>query len=94
MERLIKKVESIEESCDTEEEVDQQISMIDVQLLLSIPFLPLNSRVRRRIATAFRRQEQKKHEARELREDMEEREMRPVHIPIGKGATMVVWSKK
>lgn len=93
-ERLRSEIARIECAARNERDADAQIANLDAQYLLTCALLPLNSVARRRVTDAIQRQERRDHEAREQRREMRERTMHPVHVPIGKGATMVLWTEK
>ena len=92
--RLRKRIDAVEKRTVTQRDADIEITSLDVQLLLTAALLPTNSVTRRRVADAFRRMETVTHSHKRQTTAMKEEEMRPVHIPIGKGASVVIWAPR
>ena len=75
---------------------EDAIAELDVHLLLTAAKLDsankLEARLRNRIVDALRQSRRRKEDLKaQQHARREEAQSRPVHVPIGKGATMVLW---
>ena len=67
---------------------------LDIQDYLGLALLPPKSVLRKKVTEALRRAEKMKRHAESQRRSMREEEMVPLHVAIGKGATMTLWTEK
>lgn len=95
VERLRTKLDSLEARLEPTEFYDA-VAALDAHHLLNVAKLRKSkaneAALRERIVTALHNSAHRKRELKEqLAQRREEDTMRPVHVAIGKGATMVLW---
>lgn len=96
VERLTKKVDKIWNECNGDEKkFDRRIdSEIDVQEVLTIGLMPVNSQLRNTILGCFIREKKKKDEIEKLNKKVKEDELVPVQVHGGGKCKITIFMTK
>ena len=93
--RLEAKIKRVLRNVKDGEDADRALSQaLGAQELLTLALLPKNSRLRTGVVHALAREEKRKKKSATSSPKDKEEDLIPISLPIGKGATMVVMTRR
>jgi len=93
--RLEAKIKRVLRNVKDGEDADRALSQaLGAQELLTLALLPKNSRLRTGVVHALAREEKRKKKSATSSPMDKEEDLIPISLPIGKGATMVVMTRR